>query len=163
MNETTTVRARTLRESAALRLWIALARAFRAIEARAARDVARHGLTLAEFGVLEALYHLGPLPLGEIQRRVLVSSGGITYLVDGLEARRLLRREASKSDRRVRIASLTPKGAALIAGIFPEHRDCIEEATAGLDDGERTTATDLLRRLGQQAAADDARAGRKER
>lgn len=135
-----------------LHLWVTLARAYRAIEARAAGDVARHGLTLAEFGVLEALYHLGPLPLGELQRKVLVSSGGITWLADGLERRRLLRREPSERDRRVRIASLTDDGRALLDRIFPEHAACLVEATGGLSVEERERAAKLLRRLGRSAA-----------
>ncbi len=142
----------------ALRLWVTLARAYRAIETYAAEDVARHGLTLAEFGVLEALHHLGPMSLGELQRKVLVSSGGITWLADGLERRGLLRRVPSERDRRVRIASLTSAGQALIERIFPEHAVCLVEATAGLSDEERDAAATLLRRLGRQAAAADGRA-----
>jgi len=136
----------------ALHLWVTLARAYRAIEARAAEDVARHGLTLAEFGVLEALHHLGPLPLGELQRKVLVSSGGITWLADGLERRGLLRRVPSEQDRRVRIASLTGEGRALVERIFPEHAACLVEATGGLTEDERETAATLLRKLGRHAA-----------
>lgn len=141
-----------VRRSPALHLWVTLARAYRAVESRAAGDVARHGLTLAEFGVLEALYHLGPMPLGEVQRRVLVSSGGTTYLADGLERRGLLRREASEADRRVRIASLTNEGRSLLDRIFPEHAACLEEATAELTDPEKKRAAGLLRRLGLHAA-----------
>jgi MarR family 2-MHQ and catechol resistance regulon transcriptional repressor len=134
-----------------LHLWVTLARAHRAIEAHAAEDVARHGLTLAEFGVLEALYHLGPLPLGELQRKVLVSSGGITWLADGLQRRGLLRRVPSERDRRVRIASLTDEGRALLDRIFPEHAARLVAATSGLTDEERETAARLLRRLGRYA------------
>ncbi|HEY0777923.1 MAG TPA: MarR family transcriptional regulator, partial [Gemmatirosa sp.] len=74
-------------ERDALKLWVVLARAHAAIAARAAADIARHGLTLAEFGVLEALHHKGRMLLGEVQRSLLVSSGGVTYLVDRLERR----------------------------------------------------------------------------
>src|SRR3989337_614738 len=69
----------------ALKLWVVLARAHGAIEQRLQADVARYDLTLTEFGILEVLYHKGPLLLGEVQRRILVSSGGVTYLVDRLE------------------------------------------------------------------------------
>src|SRR4051812_17470613 len=62
----------------ALKFWVKLARAHSAIAAQATADIARHGLTLAEFGILEVLYHRGPMLLGEVQRRILVSSGGIT-------------------------------------------------------------------------------------
>ena len=138
--------------SSALRLWIRLARAYRAIEQAAARDVARHGLTLAEFGMLEAIHHLGPMALGEIQRKILVSSGGVTYVADSLEKRSLIRREPSVSDRRVRIAVLTEQGEKLIREIFPEHERVLEETMSGLDPGEQEEAASLLRRLGIRAA-----------
>ncbi|MCL7956383.1 MAG: MarR family transcriptional regulator [marine benthic group bacterium] len=138
--------------SSALRLWIRLARAYRAIEQAAARDVARHGLTLAEFGMLEAIHHLGPMPLGEIQRKILVSSGGVTYVADSLEKRGLIRREPSVSDRRVRIAVLTEQGEKLIREIFPEHERVLEETMSGLDPGEQEEAASMLRRLGIRAA-----------
>jgi len=141
------------RSSAALRLWVRLARAFRAIEAVAARDAARHGLTLAEFGMLEALYHLGPMPLGEVQRRILVSSGGVTYLADSLESRGLVRREPADRDRRIRIATLTDEGREMIEKIFPEHAARLEEAMAGLSPEEQERAATLIRRLGKRAAS----------
>jgi len=143
------------RYSPGLRLWVRLARAFHAIEAVAARDAARHGLTLAEFGMLEALYHLGPMPLGEVQRRILVSSGGVTYLADSLESRGLIRREPSSSDRRVRIAVLTDEGRDLIDRIFPEHAGALENAMAGLSPDEQEKAAKLIRRLGIRAASNE--------
>ncbi len=138
--------------SPALRLWVRLARAFRAIEQAAARDVARHGLTLAEFGMLEAIHHLGPMPLGEIQRKILVSSGGVTYVADSLEARGLIRREPAASDRRVRIAVLTEQGENLIRVIFPEHRRMLERTMSGLTPDEQEDVARLIRRLGVRAA-----------
>ena len=57
------------KESAiALKTWVVLARAYLAIERHVAADVARHDLTASEFGILEALYHKGPLLLGDLQR-----------------------------------------------------------------------------------------------
>ncbi|HSU12843.1 MarR family transcriptional regulator [Longimicrobium sp.] len=131
----------------ALRLWIALARAHNAIATQAAADVARHGLTVAEFGVLEALYHKGPMLLNEVQRRILVSSGGITYLVDRLEKRGLAERRDCPGDRRARLAAITPQGEALLASIFPQHAAVIRDAMRGLDADGKRAATDLLRAL----------------
>lgn len=138
-----------------LKLWVALARAHNAIEARAAADAARHGLTLAEFGVLEVLHHRGPMLLGEVQRRILVSSGGVTYLVDRLEKRGLVERRDCPEDRRARRAHLTAEGEALIRRIFPQHADAIRAATAGLDKKEKRQALRLLRTLGRAAAGTD--------
>lgn len=137
----------------ALKLWVTLARASSAIAAHAHADVARHGLTLAEFGVLEVLFHKGPLLLGEVQRKVLVSSGGVTYLVDRLERRGLVERRVCPQDRRARYATLTADGQALLERIFPEHAACIEAALDGLDADEQHTALRLLHKLGHAAAA----------
>lgn len=136
----------------ALKLWVTLARAYTALAQRAAEDVARHGLTLAEFAVLEALYHKGPLLLGEVQKKVLVSSGGVTYLVDRLEQRHLVRRKLCPQDRRARYAELTETGIELMDRIFPEHAACITETVASLDADEQRQAVRLMKLLGLHAA-----------
>ncbi len=137
----------------ALKLWVALSRAQAAVAGLAARSVERHGLTLAEFAILEALYSKGPLLVGEVQRKVLVSSGGITYLVDRLVKRGLVERRACPTDRRARYAALTAKGQALIARVFAEHVPALEAALAGLGTNDQRRATELLKRLGLYARA----------
>jgi MarR family transcriptional regulator, 2-MHQ and catechol-resistance regulon repressor len=139
-------------ESPALKLWVVLARAYSAVGRHVAEDIARHGLTVTEFGILEALHHKGPLLLGEIQRKVLVTSGGITYLVDRLVEKGLVRREECPTDRRARFAVLTPEGSRLIAAIFPSHAERIEAAMGGLTPQEQRQAAALLRTLGLSAA-----------
>jgi MarR family 2-MHQ and catechol resistance regulon transcriptional repressor len=142
----------------ALRTWIALARAHNAVGARATADVARHDLTVAEFGVLEALYHKGPMLLSEVQRRILVSSGGITYLVDRLEKRGLAERRDCPGDRRARLVGLTGAGEELVRRIFPEHAAVIRDALAGLKREEKRQAIRLLHSLlgaaGSETASD---------
>jgi len=129
----------------ALRTWIALARAHNAVAQLATADVARHDLTTAEFGVLEVLYHKGPMLLNEVQRRILVSSGGITYLVDRLEKRGLVERRDCPGDRRARLAALTEDGQQLVASIFPAHAATIRAALSGLSAAEKEEVARLLR------------------
>ena len=136
-----------------LKLWVVLARAHAAVERQVSRDIAEHGLSIAEFGILELLYHKGPQLLGDIQRRILVSSGGITFLVDRLAAKGLVAREACPDDRRARFAVLTPAGRTLMKRIFPRHAAAVSRALAGLTRDERQAATKLLRTLGLAAAA----------
>jgi MarR family 2-MHQ and catechol resistance regulon transcriptional repressor len=143
--------ARTTREELALKLTVVLGKAQAAVEEYAAAHAASHGLTMGEFAVLEALYHKGDLLLGELQRKILVSTGGITYLVDRLERKRLVKRLECATDRRARYASLTADGSALIERIFPEHTEWLERAVAGLTQAEQRTAIELLRKLGQHA------------
>jgi MarR family 2-MHQ and catechol resistance regulon transcriptional repressor len=137
----------------ALKTWVVLARAYAAVARAVEADIAQHGLTTTEFGILEALHHKGPLLLGEIQRKVLVTSGGITYLVDRLVAKGLVRREPSPDDRRARYAVLTPEGEQLIAAIFPAHATFLAGMLSALDDREQAQATALLRKLGLATAA----------
>ena len=139
--------------AAALRLWVIMSRAHTAVAAHAAADVQRHGLTLAEFGIIEALYHRGPMLLGEVQKRILVSSGGITFLVDRLAAKGLVERRSCETDRRARYAALTPKGTALVAEIFPSHAATVKAAMEGISPDEQERVADLLRDMGRRAAA----------
>lgn len=139
----------TAPESSALKLWVVLAKAQQALYRHAEADVARHGLSMMEFAILEALYHKGPLLLGDLQRRILVSSGGVTYLVDRLTAKDLVERIDCATDRRARYAALTDAGEALIARIFPEHQQAIEKATAALTPREQDALSAQLRTLGR--------------
>lgn len=136
------------RHARVLKLFTVLSRAHAALHDHARADVARHGLTATEFAVLEVLYHRGPLLHGKIRDRILVSSGGITYLVDRLEERGLLQRRACPEDRRARFVALTPEGVRFMDRIFPEHARALERAASALDPDEQEALTDLLRRLG---------------
>jgi MarR family 2-MHQ and catechol resistance regulon transcriptional repressor len=139
-------------QSTALKLFVVLTRASHAVQRHAEANVGRNGLTPGEFGILEALYHKGPLLLGEVQRKILASSGGVTYLVDRLEREGLVERRACPTDRRARYAALTRKGEELMERAFPEHAAALERAVSGLDVAEQKQAIELLRKLGIHAA-----------
>lgn len=139
--------------AATLRLWVVLSRSYHALAEHARRDQERHGLGATEFAVLEILYHKGELTIGEIGARALLTSGSMTYVVDKLEKRGLLRRRACETDRRACHVALTPEGEALVAEIFPRHVLALQEATAGLTTEEKGIAAALLKRLGVEAQA----------
>lgn len=134
-----------------LELFIVLSRAYAWVNAHAVRDIRRTGLNPTEFGILEVLYHLGPLPLQQIGEKILISSGNITYVVDKLEQKQLLVRKPSVHDRRVIFAELTPQGQALLADFFPQHTQAIRMAVSGLSPEEQMQAVQLLRKLGLAA------------
>src|SRR5688500_18705197 len=90
--------------------WVVLSRAHAAVAAPSPADLARSGLTPMEFGIREALHHKGPMLLGEVQKKILVASGGVTYLVDRLAAKGLVERQRCDRDRRAYYAALTPAG-----------------------------------------------------
>ena len=105
-------------EERALRLWIALARCYVTFSRAVACKVAEYDLTAPQFGVMEALLHKGPLSLGELAEKLLVTGGNVTYVMDRLEAQGLVVRERSGDDRRVVRAHLTSKGRSRWV-IFP--------------------------------------------
>jgi MarR family 2-MHQ and catechol resistance regulon transcriptional repressor len=142
----------------ALKLWVVMARATAAIGEVVKSQVEPYDLTPTEFSILEALYHKGPLLLGEVQKKVLVSSGGITFLVDRLETRGFVERRACPSDRRARYAALTKRGTKLMADIFPAHAAVIREAMGALSRAEQRQVTGMLKALGKGALRRDATA-----
>lgn len=144
----------------ALKLWVVLSRAHAAVAEHSQADIARHGLTPMEFGILEALHHKGPMILGEVQKKILVTSGGVTYLVDRLAAKGLVERRRCDRDRRAYYAALTPAGEELIREIFPAHAEAIRNAMAGLSEEEKDAAIALLRTLGRHAADADVPGGK---
>jgi MarR family 2-MHQ and catechol resistance regulon transcriptional repressor len=139
----------------ALKLYVVLSRAAEAIHAHTKAHVEAHGLTHAEFAILEALFHKGPTLLGEVQKKILVSSGCITFLVDRLEKRKLVKRRPCENDRRARYAELTAAGQQLMKDIFPSHAEAIRRAVAGLGLADQRKAIELLKALGTEAAALD--------
>lgn len=139
-------------EERALRLWIALARAYATFSRQVAVRVAEYGLTTPQFGVLEALHHLGPLPLGDLASKLLVTGGNVTYVMDRLEEQGLVVRERADDDRRVVRARLTRRGRKLIAEVFPGHAAFVDEAVAHLTPDEQDRLRTLLKRLGKGMA-----------
>ena len=140
-------------EERALRVWIALARCYATFARAVSARIMEYGLTTPQFGVLEALYHLGPLPLGELAEKLLVTGGNITYVMDRLEEQGLVTRERSNQDRRVVLARLTEVGESLVAEIFPTHASAIAELAAELPVEEQEVLRVLLKKLGKGIAA----------
>jgi len=141
-------------EENALRLWISLARCYVTFSRAVACKVAEYDLTAPQFGVLEALYHLGPLSLGELAEKLLVTGGNVTYVMDRLESQDLVARERSGDDRRVVRAHLTTKGRATIDGVFPAHVGFVRGLVTGLGAEDQDTLRDLLKKLGKGIAGE---------
>ena len=135
-------------EERSLRLWIALARCYATFAKAIAVKVQEYDLTTPQFGVLEALYHLGPLSLGDLADKLLVTGGNVTYVMDRLEEQGLVYRERSPEDRRVIQAKLTDAGRARILEVFPGHAEYVAAVARHLDGDDQETLRTLLKTLG---------------
>jgi MarR family 2-MHQ and catechol resistance regulon transcriptional repressor len=152
MTPATSQRRPTAQERA-LKLFVVLQRSANAVIGRLLRESNQHDLTHTEFEVLEALLHKGPLLLGDVQKKILLSSGGVTYTIDRLVEKGLVERRECSTDRRARYAALTAKGEALIGRIFPIYAERIDDVMSALSAREQDDAIELLRKLGLSAAA----------
>jgi MarR family 2-MHQ and catechol resistance regulon transcriptional repressor len=132
----------------ALRTYVKLMRAAESVTTRMHRHLTSRGLTLSQFAVLEALYHLGPLSQRKIGQKILRSSGNITMVIDNLEKRGLVRRQRKEADRRTFIVHLTDEGHDLISRIFPPHADVITKELSVLTAAEQDTLGSLCKKLG---------------
>ncbi len=131
-----------------LKLFIVLSRVSKVL-IEETRDLhEQHGLNPTEFAVLELLYHKGKQPIQKIGRKILLTSGSMTYVVDKLERKNLLERVTSEKDKRISHVSLTKLGCELISTIFPEHAQNIEKLLSTLTVEEQEQAIHLVKKLG---------------
>src|SRR3954464_11429804 len=99
----------TLDEINALNAFIKLQRASESVSTRV-HAVLPAGLTVTQFGVLEALHHIGPLCQSELAETLLKMWGNLPWVVDNLERAGHVARERDPADRRFVVVKLTDKG-----------------------------------------------------
>lgn len=138
----------TAEETRALDAYIKLMRAANTVTQNVHRHLSRTALSVSQFGVLEALYHLGPMAQNVLGQKILKSGGNITLIVDNLEKQGLVERKQPEKDRRVRSVHLTVEGSRLMAELFPRHVAMIVEEMRPLSPSEQEELGRLCRRLG---------------
>lgn len=136
-----------------LRLWVAFARAHSAIAAREQHTLSKYNLTRGEFGVMDALFFKGPLSLSDIQRKIIVSSSGITYLVDRLEKKGMVKRQPAPEDRRSTFAALTDEGEEFFKGIFPKHVIGLAEVFSDMTNKESERGMEYFNEITKRATS----------
>lgn len=134
-------------ELSALSTFVKLIRASESVSKDVHTELKTQKLSISQFGILEALYHKGPMCQKEIGLKILKSSGNITMVIDNLEKQGLVERLKNEADRRYYQIHLTPKGSDLIRDIFPAHAKRIAERLAVLSEEEQHTLGTLLKKL----------------
>ncbi len=139
---------RTNKNKPALATYTKLMRAAESVTNRTGRLMSEAGLTISQFGVLEALYHKGPLCQRDIAAKILKSTGNITLVIDNLEKNGLVRRERDSEDRRYLTVHLTDKGGVLIAETFTRVAAAIVSNMSVLTPAEQEQLGDLCKKVG---------------
>jgi DNA-binding MarR family transcriptional regulator len=115
-----------------------------------ARTFADHGLSWGEYLVLAALRRAGPpyrMNPTALYGSVILSSGGMTKRLDGLERAGLIERLPDPADRRGRLVALTDRGLELVDAAVVDHLANEERLLGALSASERRVLSDLLRKL----------------
>lgn len=136
------------KEATALGTYVKLMRAAESLTGRVHKHLSSVGLTISQFGVLEALYHLGPLSQRDLGQKILRSSGNISLVINNLEKRGLVRRQRNRQDRRFLIVHLTDEGHKLIRKIFPPHAALITSEMSVLNATDQKILGDLCKKVG---------------
>lgn len=133
-----------------LNTFICLARAADSINNRLNSRISSYNLTISQFGILEALYHMGSMCQKQLSDKILKSTANITTVIDNLEKRALVKRIRQEADRRYITVELTEKGKKLIQDIFPEHVKYINEELSILSAEEKLKLKTLCKIVGKK-------------
>ncbi|WP_367567914.1 MarR family winged helix-turn-helix transcriptional regulator [Lacrimispora sp.] len=138
-----------------LKILIGLHRAVNYIDRQSVRIFSEYQLTMGQFAVLEALYHKGDMTVGQVQEKILSSSGTIPLIVNNLEKRGYLVRKTDSKDKRRCILHITEQGQELIGQVYPRNEARIIELMSGWTEEEKEQLTALLKKFGEKKHGED--------
>ena len=139
----------TEEEVRALNAYINLMRASQSVYAKVERSLGLQGFTVSQFGILEALFHVGPMCQKDLAKKVLKTEGNLTTVITTMEKRGLVKREVQENDRRYITVTLTPKGRSLISDMFPIHVMGVARMFRCLSLEEQESLRGICRTLGK--------------
>ncbi len=130
-----------------LRVLITLSRTTQKVHKRSGQIFKEGGHTTAQFSVLEALYHKGPLSVGQIIELILSTAGNMTVVINNLKKEGLIKRYPNPEDKRSYIIEITESGKTSIQSIFPKHLDDLEKNFCNLTEDEKNVLISLLKKI----------------
>ncbi|HUQ49033.1 MAG TPA: MarR family transcriptional regulator [Gemmatimonadaceae bacterium] len=140
-------------EQASLRTWLRLLTCTNIVE-REVRGRLRDKFdtTLPRFDVLAQLDAVSGEPephltMSELSRRLMVTNGNLTSLIERLVHEGLVKRDPAPGDKRTQIVKLTASGKRAFDAMTPEHQRWIDDLFGGLSASERRHLYELLGKL----------------
>ncbi len=130
-----------------LKILIALHRVVNAVDSKTVKLVKAYGLSLGQFAVLEALYHKGEMTVGQVQKKILSSTGTMPVIIKNLEKRQLISHKEDENDKRKCILSITNKGRDLISEVFPKNKEYIIDYFKTMKESEKKEFLRLMKKL----------------
>lgn len=140
-------------QSAVLHTLRVLLKSHQAILNALKQDMRTYGLSENEFMVLEFLYHRGPKAIQLIKGHLGIPDSSLTYVIDGLSEKALVKRKRCDKDRRKIYINLESAGRQLMDEIFPKHKAFVENLFSVLSKKELIQIDQLNKSLGFHAEA----------
>ena len=140
----------TKKEIQALNSYIKLIRSVESLNSKLNLELGDFGLTESQFGVLDALFHLGPLKQKDIGKKILKSGGNITMVIDNLEKQDFVKRKRGEKDKRHFIVHLTKRGKNKITEVLPFITKLIKKHFEILNPAEQKELERLCKIIGLQ-------------
>ncbi|MFP4286138.1 MAG: MarR family winged helix-turn-helix transcriptional regulator [Candidatus Izemoplasmataceae bacterium] len=130
-----------------------LFRAQKSLENLIKNDIKKYGLNPTEFGVLEAIYHKGPLSIKEITKKVLIANSSMSYVIETLLKKAYISKTATKKDKRKFIIDLMPLGKKLMDEVYPKHQNKLRSILNSLTLDEEESLQAYLKVIGKKGEA----------
>ena len=133
-------------QHASLRLWLRLLSCTTRVEDKIRQKLRESfDITLPRFDLMAQLErHHDGLIMGELSRRMMVTGGNITTIVDQLEKEKLVVREVGVNDRRSFTVKLTQAGRDAFAAMAIAHEGWVADLFEGLSVNQQTELHTLL-------------------
>ncbi len=127
--------------------YLAIMQTSKAIQEQIRTELAKYGVSITEFAVLEVLFLKGKQTIQQIAQSILIASSSMTYVIDKLEQKGLLKRSACPGDRRAIHVTITDTGNELMKIIMPKHHELVGYMLGTLGDDEAETMVLLLKKV----------------
>jgi MarR family transcriptional regulator, 2-MHQ and catechol-resistance regulon repressor len=119
----------------------------KAIQERIRDEMAKNNLSITEFSVLEVLFYHGKQTIQQIGNRILISSGSMTYVIDKLEQKGIIKRNDCREDRRVIHITLTAEGMEMMENIMPKYKNMVDSFFGDLTGYDHEMMITFLRKV----------------
>jgi MarR family transcriptional regulator, 2-MHQ and catechol-resistance regulon repressor len=119
----------------------------KAIQERIRDEMSKNKLSITEFSVLEVLFYQGKQTIQQIGNRILITSGSMTYVIDKLEQKGVIKRNDFREDRRVIHITLTAEGMEIMENIMPKYQEMVDSFFGDLTDDESQLLVNSLKKV----------------
>jgi MarR family transcriptional regulator, 2-MHQ and catechol-resistance regulon repressor len=122
----------------------------KAIQERIRDEMSKNNLSITEFSVLEVLFYQGKQTIQQIGNRILISSGSMTYVIDKLEQKGIIKRNDCREDRRVIHITLTGEGMNMMENIMPKYQDMVDSFFGDLTGADAELMVNFLKKVSKR-------------